>query len=73
MASVKYVLVSAMININGKNVISYGIRCIRNGKVCLDYPDVLPDKAKVANLVRFCNEFKVCPLRIPKILEDFVP
>ena len=73
MSSVKYIIASTVVNIDGKNVISYGIRCLENGRICLEYPDVLPDKTKVADLVKLCNELEVCPIRIPKILEDFLP
>ena len=52
---------------------SYGISCFEGGKEVLSYPDVLPDREKVSQLVQLCNTLGVEPDQLEYILEDFLP
>ena len=52
---------------------SYGISCFENGKETLVFPDILPDKEKVAHLVHLCNSLHAAPCHLEDIIEDFLP
>ena len=70
----RYELTSAFINVcEDVEIECYGIRCIRDEQTVADYKDVLPDREKVANLVKLCNELDLAPHQLPEVLEDFLP
>ena len=74
MSKIIYVLTSSVSKVCESEFFkSYGISCYENGVETISYPDILPDKDKVQELVKQCNTLKVRPEHLPDVLEDFLP
>ena len=73
MSHVRYELTAEALNICESTQNCYGIRCLENGVESIRYPDILPDKEKVEELVDLCNALELDPLHLEDVLLDFLP
>ena len=74
MNNIRYELTASEIQLCESTGISFGIRCLDDDDVemCV-INDILPDRQKVEELVKVCNEMEVSPIHLPDIVEDFLP
>ena len=72
MKGIIYSLVVTVVDLGEGPMVSYGIRCLRNGVELASFPDILPDRKKVEELVAKCNESDLSPLHFLDVVEDFL-
>ena len=72
MKKITYELTETVCKLCETPVISYGIVCKKKGKIEKKYPDIMPDKVKIQELVDECNKSDVDPKHLEDIIEDFI-
>jgi len=61
MTDIKYVLTSEITRAYNMNVRTYGVICIVNGKEYIRVSDITPDRKRIKDFVRLCNELNLSP------------
>ena len=71
----EYLLTEREYIIDGVSHLGYGIRLVDKSNLTGDgvtYNDISTNKEQVERLVLLCNEFKLCPIHLKDVIEDFL-